>query len=55
VACDQPFEKVEEEFVKLIIYACHPAPCETFWLGSPLSGNEETVNSIHEMFVVGEI
>ena len=61
VACDQPFDEVkEEEFVKLMTYACHPAPsvklpgregirCRVMKMG------EETVDGIHEMFAVGEI
>jgi hypothetical protein len=27
IACDQPFDEVKkEEFIKLMTYACHPAP-----------------------------
>ena len=61
VACDQSFYEVEEEeFVKLITYACHPAPsvklpgCEGIH-HQVIKMGKETVNSIHEMFVVGEI
>jgi hypothetical protein len=61
VACDQPFDEVEEkEFVKLMTYAHHPAPsvklpghkgihCQVMKMG------KETIDGIHEMFAVGEI
>ena len=60
VACDQPFDEVEEEFIKLMTYACHPAPSVKLpgregircWV---MKMGEETVDGIHEMFAVGEI
>ena len=61
VACDQPFDEVEEEeFVKLMTYACHLAPSMKLpgrevihcWV---MKMGEETVNGICEIFVVGEI
>jgi hypothetical protein len=61
VACDQPFDEVEEEeFVKLMTYARHPAPSVKLpgregIRRRVMKMGEETVNSIREMFAVGEI
>jgi len=61
VACDQPFDEVEEEeFIKLMTYACHPAPSVKLpgWEGIHrwvMKMGKETVDGICEMFAVGEI
>ena len=58
IACDQPFDEVEkEEFIKLMTYACHPAPtiklpsCEGVRCHVMKVG-EDTIDGIREMFAV---
>jgi hypothetical protein len=61
VACDQPFDEVEEvEFIKLMTYAHHPVPSMKlpghegicYWV---MNMGKETIDGIHKMFAVGEI
>jgi len=61
VACDQPFSEVEEEeFVKLMTYARHPASSVDLpsWEGirrRVMKMGEDTIDGIREMFAVEDI
>lgn len=60
VACDQPFDEVDKEFVKLMTYARHPAPS----VKCPsregirrrvITMGDDTIAGIREMFEAGVI
>jgi hypothetical protein len=61
VACDQPFDEVDkEEFVKLMTYACRPAPSVKLPSREGIRRRvikmgEDTIAGIHEMFEAGVI